>query len=159
MVITGILFYHLGKRGESDFFLAGRNLPWWLPASSVYATHTATGGTFFLYDIKSREHYQPPQLPVDLLPYAPTTLFKAMINPLVPYTIKGSIWYQGLDGCTRFNPKSKDEEGSIAGLWFKISIIVESIFSDQKPGRRNDRCLVYSADKNMTTWYARPKAF
>ena len=42
MVASGILFYRLGKRSESDFFLAGRGLPWWLPASSVYATHTAT---------------------------------------------------------------------------------------------------------------------
>ncbi|NOZ63293.1 MAG: sodium:solute symporter [Calditrichaeota bacterium] len=42
MVICGIIFYRLGKRSQSDFFLAGRGLPWWLPASSVYATHTAT---------------------------------------------------------------------------------------------------------------------
>ncbi|MBN1885397.1 MAG: sodium:solute symporter [Candidatus Krumholzibacteriota bacterium] len=42
MVGSGIRFYRLGKRSESDFFLAGRGLPWWLPASSVYATHTAT---------------------------------------------------------------------------------------------------------------------
>ncbi len=42
MIFSGILFYRLGKRSESDFFLAGRGLPWWLPASSVYATHTAT---------------------------------------------------------------------------------------------------------------------
>jgi Na+/proline symporter len=42
MVSSGILFYRLGKRSEADFFLAGRGLPWWLPASSVYATHTAT---------------------------------------------------------------------------------------------------------------------
>ncbi|MBN1639398.1 MAG: hypothetical protein JW866_10550, partial [Ignavibacteriales bacterium] len=42
MVGAGVLFYRLGKRSESDFFLAGRGLPWWLPASSVYATHTAT---------------------------------------------------------------------------------------------------------------------
>jgi SSS family solute:Na+ symporter len=42
MVGCGVLFYRLGKRSESDFFLAGRGLPWWLPASSVYATHTAT---------------------------------------------------------------------------------------------------------------------
>jgi len=42
MVVSGVLFYRLGKRSESDFFLAGRGLPWWLPASSVYATHTAT---------------------------------------------------------------------------------------------------------------------
>jgi Na+/proline symporter len=42
MVFIGIYFYRLGKRSQSDFFLAGRGLPWWLPASSVYATHTAT---------------------------------------------------------------------------------------------------------------------
>jgi len=42
MVFFGAYFYRLGKRSESDFFLAGRGLPWWLPASSVYATHTAT---------------------------------------------------------------------------------------------------------------------
>ncbi len=42
MVGSGVLFYRLGKRSEADFFLAGRGLPWWLPASSVYATHTAT---------------------------------------------------------------------------------------------------------------------
>ena len=42
MILSGGLFYRLGKRSESDFFLAGRGLPWWLPASSVFATHTAT---------------------------------------------------------------------------------------------------------------------
>ncbi len=42
MVGCGFVFYRLGKRSQSDFFLAGRGLPWWLPASSVYATHTAT---------------------------------------------------------------------------------------------------------------------
>ncbi len=42
LVGCGVLFYRLGKRSEADFFLAGRRLPWWLPASSVYATHTAT---------------------------------------------------------------------------------------------------------------------
>jgi Na+/proline symporter len=39
---TGVLFYRLGKRSGSDFFLAGRGLPWWLPATSNFATHTAT---------------------------------------------------------------------------------------------------------------------
>jgi len=42
MTVCGILFYRLGKRSMADFFLAGRGLPWWLPATSVYATHTAT---------------------------------------------------------------------------------------------------------------------
>jgi Na+/proline symporter len=42
MIACGAIFYRLGKRSEADFFLAGRGLPWWLPATSVYATHTAT---------------------------------------------------------------------------------------------------------------------
>ena len=42
MIGCGALFHRLGKRSESDIFLAGRGLPWWLPASSAYATHTAT---------------------------------------------------------------------------------------------------------------------
>ncbi len=33
-----------------------------------------------------------------------TALFNAMINPLMPYTIKGVIWYQG--ETNRFNPES-----------------------------------------------------
>jgi Na+/proline symporter len=42
MILCGVIFYRLARRSESDFFLAGRELPWWLPATSVYATHTAT---------------------------------------------------------------------------------------------------------------------
>jgi hypothetical protein len=42
MVGGAALFYRLARRGKSDFFLAGRGLPWWLPASSVFSTHTAT---------------------------------------------------------------------------------------------------------------------
>jgi Na+/proline symporter len=42
MVAGAFFFYRLGRRSESDFFLAGRGLPWWLPASSVFSTHTAT---------------------------------------------------------------------------------------------------------------------
>ncbi|MBN2410961.1 sodium:solute symporter [candidate division KSB1 bacterium] len=42
MIGCGAIFYKLGKRSGSDFFLAGRGLPWWLPATSNFATHTAT---------------------------------------------------------------------------------------------------------------------
>ncbi len=42
MVGGASFFYRLARRSQSDFFLAGRGLPWWLPASSVFATHTAT---------------------------------------------------------------------------------------------------------------------
>jgi sialate O-acetylesterase len=34
-------------------------------------------------------------------PKLPTVLFNAMIHPLVPYTIKGAIWYQGEDNVGR----------------------------------------------------------
>ncbi len=42
MVGGAFFFYRLARRSESDFFLARRGLPWWLPASSVFSTHTAT---------------------------------------------------------------------------------------------------------------------
>ncbi|MDZ7371538.1 MAG: sodium:solute symporter [candidate division KSB1 bacterium] len=42
MIGCGAVFYRLGKRSGADFFLAGRGLPWWLPATSNFATHTAT---------------------------------------------------------------------------------------------------------------------
>ncbi len=42
MIGGAFFFYRLARRSESDFFLAGRGLPWWLPASSVFSTHTAT---------------------------------------------------------------------------------------------------------------------
>ncbi len=42
MVGGAFFFYRLARRSESDFFLAGRGLPWWLPAASVFSTHTAT---------------------------------------------------------------------------------------------------------------------
>lgn len=38
----------------------------------------------------------PPSVPRDLEPqYGPTVLFNAMIHPLLPYTVKGVVWYQG----------------------------------------------------------------
>ena len=42
MVGGAFFFYRLARRSESDFFLARRGLPWWLPAASVFSTHTAT---------------------------------------------------------------------------------------------------------------------
>ena len=36
----------------------------------------------------------PPQ-PPETSPFMPSSLYNAMINPLIPYAIKGAIWYQG----------------------------------------------------------------
>ncbi|MFQ5689275.1 MAG: sodium:solute symporter [Gemmatimonadota bacterium] len=58
MVGGAFFFYRLGRRSESDFFLAGRGLPWWLPASSVFSTHTATdtpmwiAGTVYVHGLR-----------------------------------------------------------------------------------------------------------
>lgn len=51
-------------------------------------------GKFYTYSLKedgfnARPHIQ------KLSSGTPSVLFNAMINPLVPYTIKGAIWYQG----------------------------------------------------------------
>lgn len=32
---------------------------------------------------------------IKVTPFTPTVLYNAMIHPLIPYTIKGAIWYQG----------------------------------------------------------------
>lgn len=43
-----------------------------------------------------------PKYPLSSDPqYSPTTLFNAMIAPLVPYAIKGAIWYQGESNTSR----------------------------------------------------------
>jgi sialate O-acetylesterase len=44
----------------------------------------------------------PPQAPVGLNnPYSPTGLFNGMIRPIIPYGIRGVIWYQGESNADR----------------------------------------------------------
>ena len=50
---------------------------------------------FYLLDSKTREWENRPKMSTTLGTGTPTALFNAMINPLVPYTFKGVIWYQG----------------------------------------------------------------
>ena len=42
MVACGVLFYRLASRSESDFFLAGRGLTWWLIGISIVAANIST---------------------------------------------------------------------------------------------------------------------
>lgn len=51
--------------------------------------------SFYLFDIKTQQYYDRPKVPVESSPNNPTTLFNGMVHPVVPYTIKGVIWYQG----------------------------------------------------------------
>lgn len=52
---------------------------------------------------KDADYSGMPARPVNMHnePYWSTVLYNAMINPLVPYSIKGAIWYQGCSNDTR----------------------------------------------------------
>ena len=52
-------------------------------------------GKFFVFGSANEEFFTRPVITVDLSAYTPTTLYNAMIAPLIPYSIKGVIWYQG----------------------------------------------------------------
>ncbi len=52
-------------------------------------------GKFYVFGSDEAVHNSRPVLPVDISAYTPTTLYNAMIHPLVPFAIKGAIWYQG----------------------------------------------------------------
>ena len=50
---------------------------------------------FYVYGAKGEEFYSRPKTSVDITAYEPITLYNAMISPIIPYGIKGTIWYQG----------------------------------------------------------------
>lgn len=50
-------------------------------------------GKFFIYGVTADIRARPN--PARLNSNSPTSLFNAMINPLIPFKIKGVIWYQG----------------------------------------------------------------
>lgn len=78
---------YLSSDPRTVLSLAG---PWkYQPAAMLYQSH------FTRFDLPTREYYQMPKLPVDLGPYTASTLYNAMIHPLIPYQIQGAIWYQG----------------------------------------------------------------
>ncbi|MGK9368656.1 sialate O-acetylesterase [Melioribacter sp. Ez-97] len=61
----------------------------YLPVAEYY------GGKLYLFDVKNAEYYKRPKLSVEYSSFTPTLLFNGMIAPLIPYGIKGAIWYQG----------------------------------------------------------------
>ncbi len=52
------------------------------------------GNKFYIYDI-SKNEFQTEKRPLNLGPGTPTVLFNGMVSPVLPYQIKGAIWYQG----------------------------------------------------------------
>jgi sialate O-acetylesterase len=49
---------------------------------------------FYIFDI-SKNEFQTRKRPVNIGPDTPSVLFNGMVNPVLPYQIKGAIWYQG----------------------------------------------------------------
>ncbi len=51
--------------------------------------------TFYIYGAEGCEFNYRPKFSLPFSQATPTSLFNGMINPLLPFTIKGVIWYQG----------------------------------------------------------------
>ncbi|MCX6333043.1 MAG: glycosyl hydrolase family 2 [Bacteroidia bacterium] len=52
------------------------------------------GNKFYVFDF-SRNDFSEKKRPKSLGPYSPSTLYNAMVYPMLNYRIKGAIWYQG----------------------------------------------------------------
>ena len=57
--------------------------------------HPSFQGLLDRFDDELREHRNDPSSPDPIHSKNPTTLYNAMIAPLIPYDIQGVIWYQG----------------------------------------------------------------
>jgi sialate O-acetylesterase len=69
-------------------------------SENIFIQSSKNDVIFFAGDWKYKESLSLndlPPMPVDAAngPNVPTFLFNAMLNPLIPYGIKGAIWYQG----------------------------------------------------------------
>lgn len=63
-------------------------------------------GKFYIYDI-SRSDYSAKKRPYNISSGTPSVLFNGMICPVLPYQIKGAIWYQGESNVGRADQYSK----------------------------------------------------
>ncbi len=86
---------------NSEDFIPINGLWKYLPVAEYIA------GKFFVYGAKNSEFYKRPYLPIPLSATTPTLLYNAMIHPIIPFTIKGVIWYQGESNT--INPKGYEK--------------------------------------------------
>jgi sialate O-acetylesterase len=49
----------------------------------------------YVLGAKGNQYETRPRLPIDISANTPTALYNGMISPLIPYSIRGVIWYQG----------------------------------------------------------------
>lgn len=66
-------------------------------------TAQISGDKMYLFDPETSSYSERPELSMPLTAHTPTTLYNAMIAPLTPFTIKGTIWYQGETNVGRAN--------------------------------------------------------
>jgi sialate O-acetylesterase len=50
---------------------------------------------FYVFGVAQNDYYQKPEMKVQISENTPSALYNAMIYPLIPYNIRGVIWYQG----------------------------------------------------------------
>ena len=82
--ITGTL----ALTNENDITISLNGMWNYQPMAEMY------NGRFYTYDLDKIDLSQRPEIMV-MGPNLPSVLYNAMINPLVPYSLKGAIWYQG----------------------------------------------------------------
>ncbi len=58
---------------------------------------------FYIFDFENNEYFERPEFKVDFDPHNASMLYNAMIAPLIPYNLKGAIWYQGESNVGRAN--------------------------------------------------------
>lgn len=56
---------------------------------------------FYLFGSDDQLYFTKPKITLSISSHSATALYNGMIAPLVPFTIKGAIWYQGESNCGR----------------------------------------------------------
>ncbi len=86
-----------GTKGSMSLYVKGQNESLNLGGQGWNYLPTAeyAKDKFYLYGGTVADFQNRPQVDMELNAHTPTVLYNAMIAPLVPYAIKGAIWYQG----------------------------------------------------------------
>jgi len=77
------------------------------------------GNYLYAYSVDNADYFSRPKLSISLNAYQPMVLYNAMILPIVPYAIKGAIWYQGEANVGKATQYEKLFPAMITG-WRKI---------------------------------------
>ncbi|MDU8886533.1 sialate O-acetylesterase [Yeosuana sp. MJ-SS3] len=96
----GIITGNLKTSNKNNVTIPLNGLWSYQPLAEIY------NGKFYIYDLDNIDLYNRPTVMV-MGPNLPSVLYNAMINPLIPYSIKGAIWYQGESNVGRAEQYSK----------------------------------------------------